>query len=262
MKANRILEMEKYITLKGTASIEELQRQFDVSANTVRRDIAELLQRGAAEKVYGGVRARPASQTLTPYELRQMSGGEAKELIGRTAAQLVRDGDVIFIDSGTTTLRMIDHLKDRRDVTIITHSLGAVIRALPYENLHVIVLPGSLRRKTNSMTGSDSVKAMKKYNIRTAFMAATGVSMHGATNSSAQEYDIKQAAVECSDRSILLVDRHKFGITGMMTYAPISSFEAVVTDEEPGEDYLNLLKENDVRLILPEEPAYQNKEGE
>ena len=191
-----------------------------------------------------------------------MSGGEAQELIGRTAAQLVRDGDVIFIDSGTTTLRMIDHLKDRRDVTIITHSLGAVIRALPYENLHVIVLPGSLRRKTNSMTGSDSVKAMKKYNIRTAFMAATGVSMHGATNSSAQEYDIKQAAVECSDRSILLVDRHKFGITGMMTYAPISSFEAVVTDEEPGEDYLNLLKENDVRLILPEEPADQNKEGE
>ena len=157
---------------------------------------------------------------------------------------------------------MIDHLKDRRDVTIITHSLGAVIRALPYENLHVIVLPGSLRRKTNSMTGSDSVKAMKKYNIRTAFMAATGVSMHGATNSSAQEYDIKQAAVECSDRSILLVDRHKFGITGMMTYAPISSFEAVVTDEEPGEDYLNLLKENDVRLILPEEPVDQNKEGE
>ena len=112
------------------------------------------------------------------------------------------------------------------------------------------------------MTGSDSVKAMKKYNIRTAFMAATGVSMHGATNSSAQEYDIKQAAVECSDRSILLVDRHKFGITGMMTYAPISSFEAVVTDEEPGEDYLNLLKENDVRLILPEEPVDQNKEGE
>ena len=64
MKANRILEMEKYITLKGTASIEELQRQFDVSANTVRRDIAELLQRGAAEKVYGGVRARPARPNL------------------------------------------------------------------------------------------------------------------------------------------------------------------------------------------------------
>ena len=255
MKANRILEMEKYIALKGTASMEELQRQFNVSANTVRRDIAELLRRGTAEKVYGGVRARPASQTLTSYEKRQMSNGEAKELIGRTAAQLVQDGDVIFIDSGTTTLRMIDHLKDHRDVTVITHSLGAVIRTLPYENIHVIVLPGSLRRKTNSMTGSDSVKSMKKYNIRTAFMAATGLSLHGATNSSAQEYDIKQAAVECSDRAVLLVDKSKFGVTGMMTYAPISSFAAIVTDEKPEEDYLALLAENSVRLILPGEPV-------
>ncbi len=255
MKANRILDMEKYISLKGTASMEELQRQFNVSANTVRRDIAELLQRGTVEKVYGGVCARPASPTLTPYEMRRLSSGEAKELIGRTAAGLVSDGDVIFIDSGTTTLHMIDCLKDKRDVTVITHNLGAIVRALPYENIHVIVLPGSLRRKTNSMTGSDSVKAMKKYNIRSAFMAATGLSMHGATNSSAQEYDIKQAAVECSEKAYLLVDRHKFGVTGVMTYAPISSFEAVVTDQAPGEDYLALLRENSVRLILPEEQA-------
>ena len=252
MKANRILDMEKYINLKGAASMEELQRQFGVSANTVRRDIAELLRRGAVEKVYGGVCARQASQTLTPYEMRQLSGGEAKDLIGRTAAGLVSDGDVIFIDSGTTTLRMIDYLQDRKDVTVITHNLGAIVRALPYENIHVIVLPGSLRRKTNSMTGSDSVKAMKKYNIRSAFMAATGLSMHGATNSSAQEYDIKQAAVECSDRAYLLVDRSKFGVTGMMIYAPIGSFEAVVTDEAPDGDYLALLRENNVRLVLPE----------
>ena len=255
MKANRILDMEKYINLKGTASMEELQRQFGVSANTVRRDVAELLRRGAVEKVYGGVCARQSSPTLTPYEMRQLSDGEAKDLIGRTAAQLVNDGDVIFIDSGTTTLRMIDYLQDKRDVTVITHNLGAIVRAMPYENIHVIVLPGSLRRKTNSMTGSDSVKAMKKYNIRSAFMAATGLSMHGATNSSAQEYDIKQAAVECSDRAFLLVDRRKFGVTGMMTYAPIGSFEAVVTDEEPDEDYLMLLRENNVRLILPEEQS-------
>lgn len=252
MKASRILDMEKYITLKGTVSMEELQRQFGVSANTVRRDIADLLRRDAVEKVYGGVCAKHTGQTLTPYEMRRISGEEAKERIGRAAAGLVNDGDVIFIDSGTTTLHLMDHLQDKRDVTVITHNLGAIVRALPYENIHVIVLPGSLRRKTNSMTGSDSVKAMKKYNIRAAFMAATGLSVHGATNSSAQEYDIKQAAVECSDKAYLLVDRRKFGVTGMMTFAGLENFDAVVTDELPDAEFQALLREKNVRLILPE----------
>jgi len=259
VKATRILDMEKYITLKGTVSIEELQRQFGVSANTVRRDIAELLGRDAVEKVYGGVCVKHTGTSLTPYEMRRNSGGEAKEKIGRAAAELVSDGDVIFIDSGTTTLRIIDYLRDKRDVTVITHNLGAIVRAVPLENLHVIVLPGSLRRKTNSMTGSDSVKAMKKYNIRTAFMAATGLSLHGATNSSAQEYDIKQTAVECSDKVYLLVEKRKFGVTGMMTFSALDSFDAVITDEMPEEEYRELLREKNVRLIVPQSEENANQ---
>lgn len=250
MKASRILDMEKYIMLKGSVSMEELQRQFGVSANTVRRDVAELLRRDAVEKVYGGVCAKHIGQSLTPYEMRRLSGEEAKERIGRAAAGLVRDGDVIFIDSGTTTLHLIDHIQDRRDVTVITHNLGAIVRALPYENVNVVVLPGTLRRKTNSMTGSDSVKAMRKYNISAAFMAATGLSAHGVTNSSAQEYDIKQAAVECSDKVYLLMDKRKFGVTGMMTFSGLDAFDAVVTEQAPEEEYRELLKENNVRLIL------------
>lgn len=250
MKTGRILEMERYIIGKGTAGMEELQAHFGVSANTVRRDVAELLQRGTVEKVYGGVCARQQGPTLTHYDIRRSNLEEVKTAVAKKAASLVTDGDVVFIDSGTTTLPMIDFLAEKQNVTVITHNLGAVNRAMPYENLHVIVLPGSLRRKTNSTTGSDSVRALRRYNIRLAFMAATGLSRHGATNSSPQEYDIKQCAVENSEKVYLLVDSHKFGVTGMMTYADIDAFDGIVTDREPDTEYTEWLREMNVPLFI------------
>lgn len=234
MKADRVLDMERYICQNGSASMEELRRQFDVSMNTVRRDVAMLLRRGTVEKYYGGVRAIASDHPpLTPYEVRRGAGEKAKIAVGQAAAELVRDGDVIFIDSGTTTVHMVDFLAARRDVTIITHNLEVICRALPYENLGVIAMPGQLQRKTNSFTGGDAVRFLRRYNIRTAFMAATGVSTHGATNSFPLEYEIKREAIEHSGQSVLLVAREKFGVSGLMTFAPLSAFAAVVTDQEP-----------------------------
>lgn len=250
MKASRILEMEKYIAQRGTATMEEIIAHFGVSANTVRRDIAQLILRGTVEKVYGGVCSRQAAAVLTPYEERRISREDAKKSIGVAAAGLVHDGDIIFIDSGTTTLMMVEHLADKKDVTVITNNLDAVVIASKMENLTVIVLPGTLRRKTRSMTGSDAVKMLKKYNIRVAFMAATGFSAHGATNSSAQEFDIKQAAVENSDKACLLADSKKFGVTGLMTFAPVESFSCIITDSAPAEDYTTLLEETGITLLV------------
>ncbi len=253
MKASRIRDMERYITLKGTASMTELQEHFGISINTVRRDTAELIRRGTAEKVYGGVRARLKGQALTPYDKRRLTGEETKRSIGRAAAALVNDGDVIFVDSGTTTLQMIDFLSGKKDITLITHSLGAIERAVPNEDIRVIVLPGTLRRETYSVTGSDVVRVIRKYNIRTAFIAATGVSAHGATNSSAQEFDIKQAAVEDSEQVCLMADHTKFGVTGMMTFAPLESFDIIVTDRKPDKEYAELFRSRNIRVIVTED---------
>lgn len=250
MKASRILDMEQYVSQKGSASMEELCQHFQVSMNTVRRDVVELIRRGAVEKVYGGVCARKNDQALTPYDVRRIKMEDAKIAIGRAAAQLVQDGDVIFIDSGTTTLQMMEFLAPYKELTVITNNLEAIVRALPHENITVISLPGQLRRKTNSFTGMEAVRFLKHYNIRLAFMAATGLSLHGATNSSSQEYEIKQTAVESSEKAVLLVNKEKFGVTGLMTFAPVTAFHTVVTDDKPSEEYCEWLKNEGVHLHL------------
>ena len=250
MKSDRIFEMERYICQNGSVSMEELRRQFDVSMNTVRRDVTSLLRRGTIEKIYGGVRVRASDSTLTSYEIRRGASEKAKIAIGQRAAELVQDGDVIFIDSGTTTLHMIDFLMKRKELTIITNNLEVMIRALPHENLTIISLPGQVQRKTNSLTDTDAVRFLDRFNIRTAFMAATGVSTRGATNSFPLEFEIKKRAVEHSEQAVLLVSREKFGVTGLMTYAPMPSFSSIVTDQEPPEDYLALIQQAGVQLLI------------
>ena len=253
MKTDRMLEMERYILTQGSATMEELREHFDVSMNTVRRDVSELLKRGTVEKVYGGVCARKNEQTLTPYEVRRRGSESAKAQIGRCAATLVHDGDIIFIDSGTTTLHMIDHLADKRDLTIITNNLEAINRALPLENITIIALPGQVRRKTHSLTGDDAVRYLKRFNITTAFMASTGLSTHGVTNSSPLEYEIKKCAVESAETTVLLLSRAKFGVTGLMTFAQLEDFDMLVTDEAPSPEDQARVKNSGARLMIASE---------
>ena len=253
MKAGRIMEMERYILSKGAATMEELQQFFGVSMNTIRRDVAELIEKGTVSKVYGGVCVRQGNSPLTPYDIRLGADLEAKMSIGRRAASLVQDGDVIFLDSGTTTLRMVDYLSEVKELTVITNNLEAILHAFPYENIRVVALPGELRRKTNSFTGVDAVRYLKHYNIRTAFLAATGVSLSGATNSSSLEYEIKQAAVENSGRSVLLIQHGKFGVTGLMTYAPLSDFDTIVTNALPPQAYVDHCREQGIRLMVADQ---------
>ena len=253
MKADRILEMERYVLDRGAATMEELRSHFDVSMNTIRRDVVQLLSRGTVEKVYGGVCARQNDHALTPYEVRRGGSEDAKAAIGKKAAEMVQDGDIIFIDSGTTTLHMIDHLSDKRELTIITNNLEAINRAIPYENITIIALPGQVRRKTRSFTGDDAVRYLKRFNVRTAFMASTGLSSHGVTNSSPLEYEIKKCAVENAEKTVLLLSSAKFGVTGLMTFAQLEDFDCLVTDEAPSAEDQLRVKASGAQLLISRE---------
>ncbi len=250
MRTKRIQDIEHYVATKGFASMTELEQHYKVSINTIRRDVQDLIRRGAVSKVYGGICARQAEVSLTPYEERRINNEEAKVAICRRAAELVHDGDIIFIDSGTTTLQLIDQLAQRQNLTIVTNNLGTVARAMPYDKINVIVLSGQLQRKTNSVAGSDTVSSLQRYNIRIAFMAATGLSTRGATNSSPMEYEIKKAVVENSENVVLLLNQEKIGVTGLMTFAQVEDFDSIVTDREPGEACRELLREKNVQLLI------------
>ncbi len=149
MRISRIDQLEQYILEHRTASIDTLCEEFKISKNTLRRDLEILVARGTVEKVYGGViaceNATPIPNLVTFHE-RTGRNAQSKQKIAALAASFVRERDIIFIDSGTTTMSIVDHLAHLSTVTVITNSLQVINKSMNYPNINLIVLPGSLKR--------------------------------------------------------------------------------------------------------------------
>lgn len=247
IKTKRIQQIQEYVLKHQTVSLDELVKVFDVSKNTIRRDVQVLADRGEIKKVYGGIAANEGG--LISFHDRQTQNKEQKMLLARLASHYVEDGDIVFIDSGTTTLEMVKFIKDK-NVTVITSNLNFIINALPYDNLNIISVGGMLERKTNSFAYFRGANLLKMYNINKAFMASTGISIaRGVTNASPLETESKQTAVERSSEVFLLIDHDKFGKHGLMTYCALSEIDYLLTDRPPEKEYWEYASQNHMQIV-------------
>lgn len=169
MKDSRRKQMEALVARQKSATMEELRQAFGVSMNTVRSDVAYLVQTGAVEKIYGGVRV-VQHQQVPLFTQRTELRCDAKRAIARQAERLIGDNDIIFIDSGTTAMHLIDFLDPVKHVTVITGNLYVVTQAYSKPNVEVIVLPGSMNRRTNSVADVSTLEFLGRYHYGKAFM--------------------------------------------------------------------------------------------
>lgn len=251
MRAKRIDLIEQYIYEYKSVSLDKLCEKFQVSKNTIRRDINYLTEKGVIKKVYGGVTINDASNIsdLVSFEARHLTNMDEKNKISKLATEYVNDGDTIFIDSGTTPLNMIDNLKDKKNLTIITYSVQIVMKAIQYPEITVISLPGVLKRPTYSLIGSGSFEYLQTYNINKAFMSCTGLSVeNGICNASAEEFDIKKTAVSKSQTIFLLADHSKFNRVALMTFCDLENIHCIITDQMPTSNFVDFCKENSIEI--------------
>jgi DeoR family myo-inositol catabolism operon transcriptional repressor len=250
MRSKRISDIEDYIYENKTVTLDQLCRIFDVSKNTIRRDLKEIISDGNFKKIYGGVTVKD-NKDLLPFSERNINNLDAKKKIAAKAAELIEDSDVIFIDSGTTTIHMVDYIKEKKNLTVITNNLEVMIRVIPYENIKLISLSGELDRNTLSFTGDTASLVLKSYNISKAFMASAGVSINGGiTNSSTKEYDIKSTAVKRSNNVYLLTSEDKFNMVAIMTYCTLDKLSGIVTDGAPPQEIREYMDEHEIELFI------------
>lgn len=252
MKYTRQREIEKYVLEHEYASLDALCGHFNISKNTVRRDIAQLVENGSVKKVYGGVQAvQTAAPAMINYTDRSSSSLSEKEAIGAMASQYVQNRDVIFLDSGTTTIHVLPHIARLSGVTVLTNNLQALNKCLEYPQLNTIAFGGQLNPESASFSANFcSLDNVFSFNINKAFMAATGISVEkGVTNSSPGELAIKKTVMEISDECILLADESKFGRAALLTYAPLTAFSRVVTNRCPVAEICDFLSDNGIELI-------------
>lgn len=250
MKEERLKFMEEYIKEKKICSLDALCEVFDVSKITVRRDVDWLCRKGLIDKVYGGVRYVEQENLETlPYAERDHKNVQEKEKIGKLAAGIILDGDTIFIDSGTTTLRLIRHISDK-NVTVFTNNLHVINACVEYANIRLMVSGGEFLGLTKSFMGYGSIAFMDGYHIGKAFLAATGVSLDcGLTNSAPQETEIKKLIVKKSIESYVMIDHDKWDRVSLRTYGMPDAVTGVITDREPPEKYADYFRRHNVRVI-------------
>jgi DeoR family myo-inositol catabolism operon transcriptional repressor len=255
VRVDRLNEMEEYILSEGTVPLEKLAARFDVSTNTVRRDVNELIKRGRIRKVYGGVSAiteHDTNLTPVPLQVRAVEHSTAKNIIGRLAAGMVSDGDTIFLDSGTTVACMVPYLAEKEDVTIVTHSLNVMYEAAKYPSLNIIALGGYYNHATSSYSGISTLDPLSSISTNAAFIAATGVSLEkGLTHTTYFEAETKKKVVQTSSRVILCADDSKFGRASTLSFYQFEDLYAVVTNKMPDKKFLDAISYNNILLVCP-----------
>lgn len=221
-----------HIRTNGSMNVAELSERLRVSAATIRRDLQELQARGTVQRTHGGaVPPAPSSAYEPLHEHKQHVNEAEKRAIGLYASGFVDDGDVIVLDSGSTTLALAQHLGDKRGVTVITTDLKIAVQASDDPAVEVIITGGRVRPRLYSIIGPAAEATLEGFHARTVFLGADAIDADaGVTNANLDEVAVKRKVLACGQRKILLADHTKFGKTSLAKVCDLDLFDHIITD--------------------------------
>jgi DeoR family fructose operon transcriptional repressor len=225
--ARRRDEVLLHIKEKGSATIGELAERFAVSEMTVRRVLYKLSAASLIIRTPGGAMVVPGSMERTFLE-RSAKMASAKDALGRTAASLVRDGETIVLDSGTTTQLIARHLASRRDLVVVTASLAALEELAGSPRVQVRLTGGVYRRVSHDLCGAPVQEALGAVYADWVFFGAAALSYQkGVMN---YDPDMPKSILQAGKRRVLVLDSSKLGVEAAYRFCPIERCDLVITD--------------------------------
>jgi DeoR/GlpR family transcriptional regulator of sugar metabolism len=243
-------EILKRVNLDGRVEVNDLSQLFGVSEVTIRSDLQLLSDQSLVLRTHGG--AVPLSRIPElSLSLRRQQQVNQKNRIGAAGAGMVEDGDAIFLDTSSTALALAHHLRERRDITIITNSLAIAQFLLDVPNATVVMPGGTLQRETVSLVGIDGLDFLRKFNIRKGFFGAHGIRQpEGLTDVSATEAEVKRALITQCHEVIAILDSTKWGRIGLASFARLEDIHAIITDTGASPEQVEQVRMRGIRVIL------------
>jgi DeoR/GlpR family transcriptional regulator of sugar metabolism len=235
----------------GRVVASELSARFGVSEDTVRRDLRELAEEGLLMRVYGGaVRKSPVSAA---YSRRKTEFLPAKSAIGEAAVKFIRDGQVVFIDGGTTPLEVAAQLPVDLRITVVTHSLTIASALAEHPHAHVVVLGGNLYKDSLVMVGATTVEAYRQ--VRADLCVLGTASIHpqiGVGVLNQEEAEVKRAMVAGAAEVMVVASGEKLNTSAPFLVGPLSLVTRLVTDPEVADDALHAYREAGIEVVRPQ----------
>jgi len=249
--------IERLLLDEGRVSVVELARRFEVTTETVRRDLDHLDRLGALRRVHGGAVARDRESTVEPtLTERSHRRSEAKVAIARRALGMIGDRfrGSLYLDAGTTTQAVASQLSDRLiaaggHAEVVTHAmtLANTLAGVPESSLTVI--GGRVRTATAAAVGADTVRAIERLRPDIAFLGTNGISAaFGLSTPDPDEAAVKSAIVRAARRVVVVADVEKLGRELLVSFAALDEIDVLVTDAAPDADLGAALADADVEV--------------
>ncbi|MDC7236147.1 MAG: DeoR/GlpR family DNA-binding transcription regulator [Sphaerochaetaceae bacterium] len=231
-------------------SVKQLSEKMQVSEMTIRRDIQYLDKKKLAKQVFGGIKTVPIIANYD-RDLELTINREQKIKIAKFAAKLVKDGDIVFFDTGTTVELIAEYLDKDLECTFITFSLPVINKLQKLKKSTLIVCGGKYSQKSNSFISNEQALEIDKYRANKAFIGITGFDYElGVTCSYIDEKSLKHALVTNSKEAIIVTDSSKFGNVSTCIFGRADEFDKVITDANIPNEYKLFLENLGVEIII------------
>lgn len=253
----RVRQREKaildYLNVQKKASVNELSEALSVSAVTIRRDIIRLDEENKLSRYHGGVRVlegKPGDTQDTAFMQKSASMREEKMRIGLRACSFVNDGDIIFMNSGTTVLSFLQQL-DKRDITVVTNNV-AVLECSVKPGIELLMLGGIYNERTKAVGGEITTSSLNSFYSTCTILGVNALDMtEGLTTSVYQESTINNAMISHTrGKVIVLADGTKMGKLSRYVSAPLSKIDVIITDSSCPEEYISALRRENIEVVV------------
>jgi len=241
----------RYIEQQQRITVNQIVEQFDVSLATARRDLEVLADQGKVQRVHGGAIAVRQAPPEPPILQRTADQTSEKVRIGQAAADLIHDGETVFLSSGTTVLEVARQLHGKRNLTVITNSVLVVNELANINNITVISLGGILRHSEMSLIGHITELALSELRADKVILGIRAIDPeNGLTSGYLPETMTDRAILRIGREVIIVADHTKCGASATAFVAPITAVQTLITDNATPDDFIIAVRAQGVNVIV------------
>src|ERR1700730_4803806 len=238
---------------RGRASVADLAQTYDVTTETVRRDLAALDRTGILRRVHGGAVPDRALHVVEPGVLeRETTRADHKDAIARAALEFLPiSGGSVLLDAGTTTGRVAAMLPTDRNLVVVTNSVPIAARMAAMPTVSLQLLGGRVRGLTQAAVGEPTLRLLDTLRVDVAFIGTNGISVeHGLSTPDSDEAAVKRAMVRAAGYVVVVADSSKVGREDLLSFAPIDRVDVLITDAELADADRAQLTDRGVEVVI------------
>jgi len=248
IRRDKILE---FIKEDGSAKVLDLAKLFKVTEVTIRQDLEKMEKDGTIIREHGGAYLKTVPEQVKGISLAHQENLDKKEMIAAKCIEYIEAGDVIILDSGSTTTEIARKLTGMKNLTVITNALNIALLLGAETGIEVIVTGGEFKPPTLSLTGQKAADFFKGIHVQKLFLATAGISLKsGLTYPSISDLVVKKAMIDAAETTYLVADSTKIGNASFASLGALSLIDFIVTDSGIQDKHKQVFRDNDIELII------------